>query len=550
MRIAGIDVSGNEIRLVVLERSLGRSRFADMARTVVPADADPAAKGGAVRDLLLSRGLGGITAVVGMDSGHAMVRRVSFPFSSPGKISRVLGLELESLLPGTLSDQAVSCCPAGREGPGGPERPGFFSLTGLSGGSGRHAFLAAAMPKGEVSLRREAFSVLDPEVLDLDLTGLWRAALAVEAALDRPPPSGAGLARVRSLLFRAPPGAGSGPILAVDVAAERALMVFLAHGQPRRARRASLAGLEPGGGDWAMELHRQILLTLAAETGFGPARVILFGALAAGELAAGLAERLADRLADGPEGGPGFGLCREVRLAGDLGGLLFPDQDTARSLTPDMAVACGLALRGTGSLGFNFLDDDPSGGSLVREALGLDGRPGHARRAALLGLGAVLAVAAYGADAFFDIRFKKVWLARLEGEMASLVEQAAPGTRKGLDPSQQVSVLRDRLRELEAAWPARLRTGVDGGMTQLLRTVSRAIPEGSPVVVGEFTVDGRRVRLTATADTYETVESVRSKLLESGGFAAVDIKGATTKAAGGGVEFELEMTVSGEEAGL
>jgi hypothetical protein len=103
---------------------------------------------------------------------------------------------------------------------------------------------------------------------------------------------------------------------------------------------------------------------------------------------------------------------------------------------------------------------------------------------------------------------------------------------------------------MEAAWPARLRSGVGGGLTQLLRTVSRAIPEGSPVVVGEFTVDGRRVRMTATADAYETVESVRSKLLESGGFSAVEIKGATSKAGGGGVEFELEMTASGAEDGL
>jgi|GEM_PF-1997905 len=543
MRIAGIDVSGSEIRLVVLTRTLFRTRFEGMARAAVSPEADPAAKGRAARDLLLSKGFGGATAILGMDSDAAMVRRVVFPFSSPGKIAKVLRLELESVMPGPLAGQAVSCVRAGGDG---PQPPGIFGLSGLSGRSGRsgrHAYLAAAVPNDEVLRHREGFSVLDPEVLDLDLTGLWQVALAAEDALAAPSPAGVGLvAALRGLLARQPDAASRRPVLAVDVEPGRALLALCAKGRPRRMRQASLAGMDPGGEAWFGELCRQIVLTLAAETGFGPASILLFGARAD----AGLAERVAARL----EKRPGFGLCREVRCPADLGRLLFPGQDKARELPPDMAVACGLALRGVGSGGLNFLDDDPSGSSLVREALGLSGPPGHLRRAALLGAGVVLAMLAYGADAFFDIQLKRAWLARLEGELTTLAAQAAPGTRKGMEPGQYVSVLRDRLREMEAAWPARLRSGVGGGLTQLLRTVSRAIPEGSPVVVGEFTVDGRRVRMTATADAYETVESVRSKLLESGGFSAVEIKGATSKAGGGGVEFELEMTASGAKDGL
>ncbi|NDY58534.1 hypothetical protein G3N56_17510 [Desulfovibrio sulfodismutans] len=537
MRIAGIDVSGSEIRLVVLTRTLFRTRFEGMARAVVSPEATPAAKGRAARDLLLSQGFGGAAAILGMDSEAAMVRRVVFPFSSPGKIAKVLRLELESVMPGPLAGQALSCVRAGSDG---PQPSGIF---GLSGRSGRHAYQAAAIPMGVVERHREGFSALDPEVLDLDLTGLCWAALATQHALAAPSPAGQGLAAILGGLVARPPDAASRhPVLAVDVEPGRALLALCATGQPRRVRQASLAGMDPGGEAWFAELCRQIVLTLAAETGFGPADILLFGTLAD----AGLAERLAARL----EERPGFGLCREVRCPADLGSLLFPGQDKARELTVDMAVACGLALRGVGAGGLNFLDDDPSGSSLVREALGLSGQPGHLRRAVLLGAGLGMAILAYGADASVDIQLKKAWLARLEGELATLVAQAAPGTRKGMEPGQYVSVLRDRLREMEAAWPARLRSGVGGGLTQLLRTVSRAIPEGSPVVVGEFTVDGRRVRMTATADAYETVESVRAKLLESGGFSAVEIKGATSKAGGGGVEFELEMTASGAKDGL
>lgn len=540
MRIAGIDVSGNEIRLVVLTRSLFRTRFEGMARAGISPFAAPAEMGRAARDLLLSHGFGGSAAVIGMDSEAAMLRRVVFPFRSPGKIARVLRLELESVMPGPLADKAVSCLPAGSDG---PDRPGLLGLFAQSGSSGRHAYLAAAVPTKDIERHREAFSALDPEALDLDLTGLWRTAEAVERALADPPPAArGGVAALRGLLALRPEASQTGPVLAVDVEPGRALLVLCAWGQLRRARQASLAGMEPGGGEWLAELCRQVVLTLAAEPGFGPARVLLFGGLADSGLAALLAARLEER--------PGPGLCREVRCPADLGTLLFPGQDKARELTPDMAVACGLALRGAGAGGLNFLDDDPSGSSLVREALGLSGPPGHLRRAALLGAGVGLVILAYGADAFFDIRFKKAWLTRLEGELTALVAQAAPGTRQGMESSQYVSVMRDRLREMEAAWPARLRSGVGGGLTQLLRTVSRAIPEGSPVVVGEFIVDGRRVRMTATADAYETVETVRSRLLESGGFSAVDIKGATAKAGGGGVEFELEMTAGGAGDGL
>jgi general secretion pathway protein L len=533
MRIAGIDVSGDEVRLVALERTPLRTRFAGMARAALPPGAEPAEKGRVARDLLLSRGLGGATAVIGMDSGPAMLRRVSFPFASPGKIARVLRLELESLLPGPLAAQAVSCARTGQDGAPGP------ALSLLGARSGRHAFMAAAVPREAVDRHREGLAVLDPEVLDLDVSGLWRTALAVDAALDAPGPAGGAMASLRGLF--APRGAVAPPepLLAVDAAPGRALLAFVAGGQVRRARHAPLPGDAPGGEDWFAELARQALLTLAAEAGFGPARVLLLGASATPELASRLAGRL----------GQTAGLCREVRCPADLGGLLFPGQGAAAALGADMAVACGLALRGTAAGGLNFLDDDPSGTSLAREVLGLSGRPGQARRAALLAAGLALAVLAYGTDAFFDIRFKTAWLKRLDGELAALVAQAAPGTRKGMEPSQYVSVVKDRLREMEAAWPARLRSGVGGGLTQLLRTVSRAIPEDSPVVVGEFTVDGRRVRMTATADAYETVESVRAKLLESGGFSSVEIKGATARAGGSGVEFELEMTAAGGETG-
>lgn len=552
MRIAGIDVSGNEIRLVVLTRTLFRTRFEGMARAGISPAANPAEKGRAARDLLLSHGFGGSAAVIGMDSETAMLRRVVFPFRSPGKIAKVLRLELESVMPGPLADKAVSCVQAGSDGPGQAGMPGLFGLfaqsaqsgqSGRPGQSGRHAYLAAAVPTQDIERHREGFSALDPEVLDLDLTGLWRTAMAVEHALADPLPAGGGaMATLRGLLARRPEASQTGPVLAVDVEPGRALLVLCAGGQPRRARQASLAGMEPGGGEWLAELCRQVVLTLAAEPGFGPARVLLSGGLAEPGLAARLAARLEER--------PGPALCREVRCAADLGSLLFPGQDKARELAPDMAVACGLALRGVGAGGLNFLDGDPSGSSLVREALGLSGPAGHFRRTALLGAGVGLVILAYGADAFFDIRFKKIWLARLEGELTALAAQAAPGTRQGMESSQYVSIIRDRLREMEAAWPARLRSGVGGGLTQLLRTVSRAIPEGSPVVVGEFTVDGRRVRMTATADAYETVETVRSRLLESGGFSSVDIKGATARAGGGGVEFELEMTASGAGDGL
>jgi hypothetical protein len=535
MRIAGIDASGRELRLVVLDRTPLRTRFAGAARAVSPPDADPAGLGRAIHDVLLSQGLGGATAVIGMGSESAMLRRVVFPFASAGKIARVLRLELESSLPGPLSALAMSCVPAGQEGEARPARSLF------SGRSGRHAFLAAAAPRDIVDRRREALASLDPEVLDLDLSGLWHAALAADAAAERPDASG-GVGAILSGLFPRREGAAeTGPLLALDAGPDRALFALCVGGRPRRARHAPLAGLSPGGGDWRAELARQTLLTLAAEAGFGPARVLLTGASAAPELAA--------ELEAGLKSGPGAGLCREVRCLTDLGRVLFPGQDKAAGLGGDMAVACGLALRGVGTGGFNFLDDDPAGTSLVREALGLSGRPGQSRRTAFLAAGALMAVVAYGADAFLDIRFKKAWLARLDGELTSLAAQAAPGTRKGMEPSQYVSVVKDRLRELEASWPARMRSGVGGGLTQLLRTVSRAIPEGSPVVVGEFTVDGRRVRMTATADAYETVESVRARLLESGAFASVDIKGATTKPGGTGVEFELEMTAADGGAG-
>jgi len=277
-------MSGNEIRLVVLTRSLFRTRFEGMARAGISPFAAPAEMGRAARDLLLSHGFGGSAAVIGMDSEAAMLRRVVFPFRSPGKIARVLRLELESVMPGPLADKAVSCLPAGSDG---PDRPGLLGLFAQSGSSGRHAYLAAAVPTKDIERHREAFSALDPEALDLDLTGLWRTAEAVERALADPPPAArGGVAALRGLLALRPEASQTGPVLAVDVEPGRALLVLCARGQPRRARQASLAGMEPGGGEWLAELCRQVVLTLAAEPGFGPARVLLFGGLADSGLAA------------------------------------------------------------------------------------------------------------------------------------------------------------------------------------------------------------------------------------------------------------------------
>lgn len=543
MHIAGIDLTGRELRLVVLDHTPLRTRLAGTARAALPPGAEPAAMGCAARDMLLAQGFGGARVVAGMGSRQAMIRRVVFPFASPGKIARVLRLELESLLPGPLAARAVSCVRVGEEASGkdAGAATSFLSL----GRGGRHAFLAAAVPEDAVAGYREGLKSLDPEALDLDLTGLWRMAAAVREDPDAAPgaaPVGTGVRGLLAGLGLSRTGTASpGPLLALDAGEDRALMASFAGGQVRLARHVPLPDAGAAGEAWFEELFRQALLTLAAEAGFGPARVLVTGTQAGPELGA--------RLEAAFKVGPGAGLCREVVCPAHPGRLIFSGQEKSSAVGPDMAVACGLALRGATGGGMDFLDDDPSGTTLAREVLGLSGRPGHARRAVVLAAGAALAVAAYGLDAHLDIRFKKAWLARLDGELATLAAQASPGARKGLDPSQYVSVIKDRLRETEASWPARLRSGVGGGLTQLLRTVSRAIPEGSPVVVGEFTVDGRRVRMTATADTYETVESVRKRLLDSGAFAGVEIKGATAKPGGSGVEFELEMTAAGQEAG-
>lgn len=488
--ILGIDLGLGEARLFRLRRGLRRVEAAGMAAGPMPLSAEPAEVARAARTLVDQNGLAADRVVLGLDSRQIMLRRLAFPFASRRKIAQVAAFELESHLPCPVTETIVDFQPS------------------AGGRPGEHPVLAGAMRKKILGPLIEAFMKvgLDPETVTVDACGLGAAADLLTAPV------------ARGALF-----AHLGPDRAVILARHDRLPLTFRSVPGPRGNDPEAPGGSADAETLSMEvLAGEMLLTLAqvgGETALAPEEVILAGLGAADpEKRRELAERL---------GIP-------VRPMADLGLPVFGVGPAAGAALDVFAVAAGLALVAARSRpALDFRSGDFAGGEAAREAR-------RFRSVALATAGVVLA--AWIGAAAADIMVKRDWLAGLRRAMTGILDQAMPDRPPGLDQAQYLSMLRGRRAEAAEAVEAAKRGRSSAGLVDILNAMSKAVPKDLPVKITGFGYDDRLVRLSGTASGYNSVETLKKRLQDSGVFSAARIGGA--KARGGGtVEFDLELTV-------
>jgi general secretion pathway protein L len=122
----------------------------------LPPDASPEMLAQAVTHLAGDQALAADRVILGIDTAEAVLRRLSFPFTGPGKIDLVLGPELEPYLTGPPAESALA-----------------WTMTALAGPPDA-VTLAAAVPRQALVARVSALTAagLPPDAACLDLAGL------------------------------------------------------------------------------------------------------------------------------------------------------------------------------------------------------------------------------------------------------------------------------------------------------------------------------------------------------------------------------------------
>jgi hypothetical protein len=220
-----------------------------------------------------------------------------------------------------------------------------------------------------------------------------------------------------------------------------------------------------------------------------------------------------------------------------LGLKLSTVEPKASGLTPAFASSIGLALREVApanALGINFRRGEFT---FHRDQLELS--------RALRSVGALVAVvvALWVSQLYMQYAQLVDRVTGVDAEIQRVVNDALGTTGRKPNAVQalqgEVDALRGRVDLLNDVVPVSTSTGVD-----VLRAVSAAIPNRIRVDSDEYTMDPDAVRLRANTDTFESVDAIKQRMLETGFFTDVQVKDAKAAANGAGVDFRLVLALN------
>ena len=98
-KILGIDIGSSRIKVVQVSRSLRASQMTGHGSASLPADADAQQVATTLVNLISEEKLESDRYLMALPTNETFLRRLSFPFSAPRKISQVINFEIESGLP-------------------------------------------------------------------------------------------------------------------------------------------------------------------------------------------------------------------------------------------------------------------------------------------------------------------------------------------------------------------------------------------------------------------------------------------------------------------
>ena len=529
-KILGIDIGSHSLKVVQLIRGFRTCQISGYASAELPQEADPAQIARTFADLISENNLESDHYLMAVGTQEAFLRGLSFPFSAERKIDQVIRFELEPILPIGIDDVLVD----------------FVKTKKHSDGTQR--VIAAALPRSILeSLLPEFHEIgIESELVDLDGSVLSAVVSELRDYLpERVVILDIGHRKTnmlyvhkdRDIYLRA-------LMFGCDHLAKRIATVL---GISSEESMASLRGLglaEPGGAiDTERDqrtltkeiglLAREIEMSLLAAGIQGqqpwPELVLLCGG---GSLIRGLASAL-QRALETP--------VRRLEELEDLG--LFGQVGDQPSDPAVFSVATGLALRAMNrKAGFNFRAEGLRSHSLLVKW----------RHQLSYGLVAGLLIAlSWLGSVGVEIYAKKQRVARLESRMETVFRTALPEFKGSVRPGQFTSILEARISELGQSTVLFGADAKQYSTVEMLYDISRAIPKSLDVTINMLSADSQQVRLSGRADGFNTVDSVKKRLLASRNFAKVEITGAKAAADGNGVQFSLELLrrpLSGESS--
>ncbi|EFL49706.1 conserved hypothetical protein [Solidesulfovibrio fructosivorans JJ]] len=493
--IVGIDINGPGVVVVRLGHTALQTRFLGYAVIEAPADADVSKLAALARQGIEANTLSGDRYVLGIPAHWAFLRRFPFPFASAKKINQVLALEFEPYLPVPLESVVIA------------------SRRATQGASRGQTVLAAALPRTTLTKLLEAFQ---REGLPLTAVGL-----SLDALEDMVREVGEALP-ARSLLL--------------DFAGERAQIIYRADGAPARYRSIPWAAAAwyppkdqeeqtvpslPAGQADLETLAREVVMTVQAVSPDVTRLPELTVVCGEGAARPGLLPALGRRL-------PG-----RIRHLADFSWKM-PVADLAlRPRLDILAKALGLALgaaRPGG--GINFLRGE--------FAVGLS-RRGHRRPMLLLAASFILFLLCLIVSWVVDIQSQQKRLTGLEQQARQIVESLAPELDPKFSLMEDVSIIKNRLNQLEEKQLVAVKRDQETGLLETLRLLSTTISNQEKVICRSLSFDAHHVTIKAEADTFETVEKINKQLSSLKRFQEVHIKGIRAKAGNDGVGFDFEL---------
>jgi len=312
--------------------------------------------------------------------------------------------------------------------------------------------------------------------------------------------------------------AGSGALL--DLGDEKATVILWQNDRLVLARSIPLAGsaLSRAEAHDLSRLAEEVRRTFLS-AGYGPEnrpveKVFLTGG---NSLNPGVEKKLGDLL-------PASVSCLEM---GEMSG------DVPKEIRPALAAALGAALGGAAGEEVNLRREEFASSQKAQRARG--------RMKILVCYASILAV--LGVAAFFlNYSLKERRYQDLRAEIRKEFTQALPEVKRVVNEIQQMKA---RVQEERAKLAALGGGGGSGSPLEILRELSMMVEPSMKVRVTELIVDPETVEVNGEADSFDTVNQLKSRLDRSARFKEVQLKTARASSLENVVEFKLQMKRGG-----
>ena len=147
---------------------------------------------------------------------------------------------------------------------------------------------------------------------------------------------------------------------------------------------------------------------------------------------------------------------------------------------------------------------------------------------------------AFGVDLYMDYHYDRARLNRLKSEITAVFKKTCPEVTRIVDPIQQLKVKIAEARNSSSGL-----NGAGSGIRTLdiMKDISRFIPESTDFLITSFTFDGAGVKIKGETDNFNAVDNIKNSLSKSGYFKNVMISSASLIKKGSRVGIDLRMMI-------